>query len=322
MAGGVARRAGSGEPTFASAPTRSTRREAKGRTRGGSSREAPKRRRERRAPTRPAGPAGPAPAPTREEGAGRRARRSRGRRGGGARRGDAGARSRVSTRQRASAAIPAAEDLERCARVGDGSDGAGKAERRARSRATMGAPGEAARPCASPPPPRGGSEPPASRATLDAALDEMRRREQDPSGGTRGDGTFARDANVSNANANVSNANANVSNANVSNANASVFARLAPLVLLRTLPLRAWDDDGWDREREADLLARLLRDALDVAPSAATNDASSGGAADEARRVAAEHGRARPDASAATRRRDGGGGGGSGGGGEGGGGDG
>ena len=122
-------------------------------------------------------------------------------------------------------------------------------------------------------------EPPASRATLDAALDEMRRREQDPSGGTRGDGTFARDANVSNANANVSNANANVSNAN-----ASVFARLAPLVLLRTLPLRAWDDDGWDREREADLLARLLRDALDVAPSAATNDASS--AAPRTRRAA------------------------------------
>ena len=52
---------------------------------------------------------------------------------------------------------------------------------------------------------------------------------------------------------------------------ADTQARLAPLVLLRTLPLRAWDDDGWDREREAEIVctARPARRHTSVSPPAA-----------------------------------------------------
>jgi hypothetical protein len=72
-----------------------------------------------------------------------------------------------------------------------------------------------------------------------------------------------------------------------------VFGRLAPLLLLRTLPLEAWDDD------------HLLCDEVPSVPDLLLDRALSkgrGGEHDEVRRVAAElHGRAHPDAAADTR---------------------
>lgn len=88
-----------------------------------------------------------------------------------------------------------------------------------------------------------------------------------------------------------------------------VFERLAPLLLLRTLPLEAWDDDhenetndgpgggsvGMEAARTPSVPDLLLRRMLDF-------DGDGGGEHDEVRRVAAElHGRAHPAASAVPR---------------------
>ena len=71
-----------------------------------------------------------------------------------------------------------------------------------------------------------------------------------------------------------------------------VFERLAPLLLLRTLPLEAWDDDHLFSVDESPSVPDVL---LDIALAGADEY-------DEVRRVAAElHGRAHPDASSESR---------------------
>ncbi len=71
-----------------------------------------------------------------------------------------------------------------------------------------------------------------------------------------------------------------------------VFERLAPLLLLRTLPLEAWDDDHLFSVDESPSVPDVL---LDIALAGADEH-------DEVRRVAAElHGRAHPDASSESR---------------------
>ena len=71
-----------------------------------------------------------------------------------------------------------------------------------------------------------------------------------------------------------------------------VFERLAPLLLLRTLPLEAWDDDHLFSVDESPSVPDVL---LDIALAGADEY-------DEVRRVAAElHGRAHPDAASESR---------------------
>ena len=86
---------------------------------------------------------------------------------------------------------------------------------------------------------------------------------------------------------------AEASEASEASSNADdVFERLAPLLVLRTLPLEAWDDDHLFSVDESPSVPDVL---LDIALAGA-------GEHDEVRRVAAElHGRAHPDATSESR---------------------